>query len=178
MIGIDEVGRGAWAGPLLVCAARLRADIAGLTDSKLLTAKKREYFSEIIINNADIGYGWVTAAELDVIGLSAALRLASRRAVDDIVPEVNEEIIIDGTVDFLPAYNVKTIIRADQIIPAVSAASIVAKVTRDAYMYQLTETYPNYGFGSHVGYGTAVHRQAIAKYGLCPEHRTSFKIQK
>ncbi len=176
MIGIDEVGRGAWAGPLLVCAARLHADIPGLTDSKLVTPKKREQLSEQILANADIGFGWVTAQEIDTIGLGPALRLASKRAIAGVVPEPNEEIVIDGSVNFLPLLNSKTVVKADLHIAAVSAASIVAKVARDAYMAKLDQDLPRYAFASHVGYGTAKHRAAIAAHGLCAEHRKSFKI--
>lgn len=176
MIGIDEVGRGAWAGPLLVCAARLRSPVDGLTDSKLLSAKKREYFAEIIKKQADIGYGWVLASEIDDIGLSAALRLATARAITEIAPMASEEIIIDGTVNFAPSYNVKTIIKADLTVPAVSAASIVAKVARDAHMAELAKKYPNYSFEKHVGYGTVLHKAAIKEFGYTPEHRRSFKI--
>jgi len=176
MIGIDEVGRGAWAGPLLVCAARLHQPVGGLKDSKLLSAKKRQELSAQILLVADIGYGWVPAAELDSIGLAAAMRLATERAIIAIQPQQNEEIIIDGSVNFAPQFGATTLVKADQTVPAVSAASIVAKVARDAYMTKLDSSYPAYGFANHVGYGTAAHAKAIAKYGLCVEHRTSFKI--
>jgi len=176
MIGVDEVGRGAWAGPLLVCAARLHQPVAGIRDSKLLSAKKRQLLATEILEHADIGYGWVPAAELDSIGLAAALRLATKRALEMVQPTTDEDIIIDGTINFAPEYNVTTLIKADQTMPAVGAASIVAKVARDAYMYALATTYPAYGFDAHVGYGTAAHRQAIAAQGLCAEHRRSFKI--
>jgi ribonuclease HII len=176
MIGIDEVGRGAWAGPLLVCAARLNAPIDGLTDSKLLSAKKREHFAEIIKNWANVGFGWVSAEEIDNIGLSRALRLATARAIANLGINTNEQVIIDGSVNFAPEFNSKTIIKADLTVPVVSAASIIAKVTRDAHMAELAIVYPNYGFEKHVGYGTAFHKEAIAKYGYTPEHRRSFKI--
>jgi ribonuclease HII len=177
VIGIDEVGRGAWAGPLLVCAARLHTDIQGLKDSKLLSAKKRQEFSIVIIKNADIGYGWVSAKELDNIGLATALRLATERALTEIVPRPNEEIIIDGTINFAPEYNAATMIKADQKVPSVSAASIVAKVARDSYMQKLSLAYPAYGFDTHVGYGTSQHTKAINENGLCIEHRKSFKLK-
>jgi ribonuclease HII len=179
ILGIDEVGRGPWAGPLVVGAVVLGgATIPGLTDSKKLTKKRREELDGIIREQASgFGLGWVPADEIDAIGLSAALVLATKRAVEQIdVPY--SEIIIDGTVNFLKdttkgAY-VTTLTKADLLIPSVSAASIVAKVARDAYMTEQDCVYPGYGFTRHVGYGTAVHRAAIEKFGVTPLHRLSF----
>ena len=179
ILGIDEVGRGPWAGPLVVGACVLgEAQIEGLTDSKKLTPKKREALAPVIREKATVGLGWVSAAELDAIGLSVALRKACREAVKQIrVPY--HEIVIDGTVNFLSdtplARYVQVLKKADLLVPEVSAASIVAKVARDNYMYKLAEKYPGYGFEKHVGYGTAAHKAAIAKLGPCPEHRLSFR---
>lgn len=190
ILGIDEVGRGPWAGPLVIGAAILPKDTAGnypdwvapLTDSKKLSEKKREAYSAIILENAlATGLGWVASAEIDDLGLSAALKLATRRAVEEIkatkVPFT--EIIIDGTVNFLAGtsleHHVTNLKKADLLIKEVSAASIIAKVARDNYMKDLAEKYPEYGFDKHVGYGTAAHKAALAKYGPCPEHRSSFK---
>lgn len=177
MIGVDEVGRGAWAGPLLVCAARLHTEIPGIADSKLLTKKRREELNVQIQKNADIGYGWVDAAEIDAIGLSAALKLATKRALGELQVLPNEEIIIDGLINFAPMHaNVRVLPKADQLVPAVSAASIAAKVARDARMAEIAKIYTDYGFEKHVGYGTALHAQAIIRCGLCNEHRRSFKL--
>ena len=179
ILGIDEVGRGPWAGPLVVGACVLGdAKIDGLTDSKKLTAKKREKLDILIREQASFGLGWVSAEELDKIGLIAALRKATRDAVKQIeVPY--HEIIIDGTINFLSdtklSSYVQTIPKADFLVPEVSAASIIAKVARDNYMIKLAERFPNYGFEKHVGYGTAAHREALEKYGPCEEHRHSFK---
>lgn len=179
IVGIDEVGRGPWAGPLVVGAVVLGGQaIEGLTDSKKLTKKKREVLSaEIYEKAAGVGLGWVSATEIDEIGLSGALRLATRRALEQIHTPYSE-IIIDGTINFLADTNkgqyVTTLAKADLLIPSVSAASIVAKVARDSYMEEQDGMYPDYGFKSHVGYGTAVHRKAIEEFGVTPLHRLSF----
>ena len=190
ILGIDEVGRGPWAGPLVIGAVILPKDPSGtlpawtddLTDSKKLSAKKRESLAETILKNASAtGLGWVSSREIDSLGLSASLRLATRRAVEEVqlakVPF--QEIIIDGTVNFLSGTPLEPYVtllkKADLLVKEVSAASILAKVARDRYMTSLAEVYPGYGFESHVGYGTAAHRAALAKLGACPEHRTSFK---
>lgn len=179
ILGIDEVGRGPWAGPLVIGAVVLGgAIIDGLTDSKKLSKKRREELDVVIRERASgIGLGWVHADELDEIGLSASLVLATKRAVEQIdVPY--HEIIIDGTVNFLQDTSkgsyVTTLKKADLLIPSVSAASIIAKVARDAYMTEQDSVHPGYGFTSHVGYGTAVHRAAIDKLGVTPLHRLSF----
>lgn len=177
--GIDEVGRGPWAGPLVVGAVVLgNAVIDGLTDSKKLSKAKREALSaEITLRAAACGLGWVDAGELDDIGMSAALTLGARRALEQIsVPY--HEIIIDGTVNLLAgtrkgAY-VTTLKKADLLISAVSAASIIAKVARDDYMSEQAEIYPGYGFERNVGYGTQLHQQGIKEHGLTPLHRRSF----
>lgn len=179
ILGIDEAGRGPWAGPLVVGAVVLGgAEIEGLTDSKKLTKKKREVI-DVQVRNCALGYGlgWVSADELDSIGMSAALRIATIRAVTSISCRY-DEIIIDGTVNFLrdtgKGKYVKTMAKADLLIPSVSAASVVAKVARDRYMTKLSEQYSEYGFATNAGYGTAKHRQAIEGYGVTPEHRLSF----
>jgi ribonuclease HII len=176
MIGVDEVGRGAWAGPLLVCAARLKVPINGLKDSKQLSPKKRAELAIIIKSQADVGYGWVSANEIDDIGLSASLKLATTKALQEIDYQTDEELVIDGTVNFVPDLKATCMPKADNLVPAISAASIVAKVTRDQYMAELAKKYPNYGFEKHVGYGTKVHAEAIKTHGFCSEHRRSYKI--
>ena len=179
ILGIDEVGRGPWAGPLVVGAVVLGdAMIEGLTDSKKLSKKRRSELDVIIrAQAAGFGLGWVTANELDDIGLSEALRLATRRAVGQIKTPYHE-IIIDGTINFLADTNkgdyVTTMKKADLLVPCVSAASIVAKVARDKFMTEQDAIYPGYGFASHVGYGTAAHIKAINELGVTPLHRLSF----
>ncbi len=179
ILGIDEVGRGPWAGPLVIGAVVLGdIPIDALNDSKKLTKNKREELDSIIRRDAaGYGLGWVSSEEIDEIGLSAALRLATIRAVEQVnVPY--HEIIIDGTINFLSdttkgAY-VTTLPKGDALIPAISAASIIAKVARDKFMAKQDELYPGYSFASHVGYGTAAHQKEIATYGITPLHRRSF----
>jgi ribonuclease HII len=175
IVGIDEVGRGAWAGPLVVGAVFLGgANIPGLTDSKKLTKKQRELLDVKIRQTAlAIGIGWVSARQLDRIGLSEALKLASRRALSHIRHEY-QEIIIDGTIRLIDHPKVTLMKKADLLVPSVSAASIVAKVARDNYMKHIDAIFPGYNFSRHVGYGTALHRQAIADLGVTHLHRTSF----
>ena len=179
ILGIDEVGRGPWAGPLVVGAVVLGgAVIDGLTDSKKLSKKRREVLDIIIREKASgYGLGWVSANEIDEIGLGNALRLATRRAVEQVKTPYHE-IIIDGTINLLAETNkaeyVTTMKKADLLVPSVSAASIIAKVARDNYMAEQDGVYNGYAFASHVGYGTAAHREAIEKNGVTPLHRLSF----
>lgn len=180
ILGIDEVGRGPWAGPLVVGAVVLGEtdSIEGLTDSKKLSAKRRiQLDSQIRQEALGWGLGWVHADELDAIGLPAALRLATVRAVEAVRAPYHE-IIIDGTINFLgdttKGQYVTTMAKADLLIPAVSAASIIAKVARDAYMEEQDVLHPAYGFASHVGYGTAKHQKALLENGVTALHRRSF----
>ena len=203
ILGIDEVGRGPLAGPLVVGAVILPRGEAGgapgrgllecglpgwvgeLRDSKKLTAKKREAFSDLICAEAVYGLGWVFADELDAVGISEALRLATRRAVLEVQEKARaagvsfSQIVIDGKVNFLAGTGlsgyVSTAVKADDLVKEVSAASIVAKVARDKYMRDMALKYPGYGFEKHVGYGTAKHMAAIRELGICPEHRKSFE---
>ena len=185
ILGIDEVGRGPLAGPLVVGAVILPASrpdwVADLRDSKKLSVKKREELSELILAECSCGLGWVSASEIDEIGISKALSLACSRAVKSVqkLHTPFSEIVIDGKVNFLKGTAlenfVSTMPKADDLVKEVSAASIIAKVARDHYMYELDSKYPGYGFSSHVGYGTAKHMVAISELGISPEHRKSFE---
>ncbi|MBR2600875.1 ribonuclease HII [Candidatus Saccharibacteria bacterium] len=196
ILGIDEVGRGPWAGPLVIGAVVLPVGLKFewvdlLADSKKLTEKKREKLSSEILSKEAreagvlTGLGWVPAEELDEIGLSNALKLAARRAVGNLLETSDgksasfSEIIIDGTQNFLVGTEYETLVsvlpKADAKIREVSAASIIAKVARDNYMKDLATKYPEYGFEKHVGYGTAAHKTALEEFGPCPEHRRSFR---
>ena len=181
MIGIDEVGRGAWAGPLLVCAARLKAGHVtppGLTDSKLLTRNQREKLFQDIVTRYDLSEAWVSASMIDLLGLGPSLKSACLFAAFQITNNSSEAIILDGSVNYFKGskyLNVSTLPKADATVSEVSAASIYAKVMRDKYMKDLSIQFEQYGFESHVGYGTEAHRVALLVHGPISEHRLSIK---
>lgn len=174
--GVDEAGRGPLAGP--VCAAAVilpaHADIPGLDDSKKLTDKRRRELMPIIMEKA-LAYGIAFAdhKEIDEINILQATFLAMERAVSmlELKPQL---LLIDGNrqKDFgVPA---ETVVHGDSLSASIAAASILAKVTRDDYMLQLSDQYPMYGFDVHKGYGTKAHYAALTEHGPCPFHRMSF----
>ena len=176
IVGVDEVGRGCWAGPVAAGAVVLSKRMRGLKDSKLLTAPQRVALdAKIRVNALSFGIGWASVEEIDQLGMTEAVRLAMHRALDLITVEY-DELVVDGNYNYF-ADNPKsrTLIDADNLIPEVSAASIIAKVARDAYMAEIAANFPQYGFERHVGYGTAAHRAALALHGVCELHRQSFK---
>jgi ribonuclease HII len=178
MVGVDEVGRGCLAGPILVVAARAKSQLPdGLRDSKLLSRKQRVEMLDLLSNCCEFGEGWVKAVEIDRYGLANALRLGIKRALKAINATTSEEIIMDGKVNYLPKKfkNVKCLIDADNLVPIVSAASVRAKVTRDNFMFALAKKHPSYMFENHVGYGTREHREAINSRGVIKfVHRVSY----
>ncbi|PID99276.1 ribonuclease HII [Candidatus Saccharibacteria bacterium] len=196
-VGLDEVGRGAWAGPLVAAAVALPYNkkpfqedcppkIGGtvLRDSKRLSQRQRERLDGFIRLQADaFGIGWVSAAEVDSLGLTAAVRLAMQRAMQELEKSgvCYDEIIIDGNYNYLSevselsAFAVSTMVGADDVVPAVSAASIIAKVARDNAMRELAREYTGYGFADNVGYGTRQHAAALEQLGVTDMHRKSFR---
>lgn len=175
VLGIDEVGRGSLAGPLVVGAVVIDKPIKGLRDSKLLSRNQRLTVNDLIYQKAVyIGLGWVQVEELDSLGLTRGLTLASERALEQLDTKV-DRVILDGNFNYLKGIdNCELIIKADRSIAAVSAASIVAKVARDSYMIALAKHYPQYMFENNVGYGTSAHLKALAVNGPCIHHRRSF----
>ncbi|MFO0862420.1 MAG: ribonuclease HII [Candidatus Saccharibacteria bacterium] len=174
--GIDEVGRGALAGPLVAGCVILPLDHRlGLADSKLISAKKRTSIAEQIRSSAvGFGLGWVSNTEIDEFGLAWCLQEAYLRALENMHLEVSH-IILDGSVDYLKEFEIcQTMVKADQKVNCVAAASILAKVARDNYMQSLCEQYPEYCYDTNVGYGTKAHREALSKHGLTDIHRKSF----
>ena len=173
--GVDEAGRGPWAGP--VCAAAVILDArnipAGLNDSKKLTEGKRERLYPEIIAAADVGVGLVSAAEIDEINILQATYLAMNRAVA-VLKSKPSLALIDGNRAPKLFCVTQMIIGGDAKSLSIAAASIIAKVTRDRLMIEMDAAYPAYCFARHKGYGTAFHAAALAKHGPCTEHRKSF----
>lgn len=181
MAGVDEAGRGPLAGPVVASAVVLdRArPISGLADSKKLSALRREFLAEEIKRHALAwSVAWADPAEIDAINILAATMLAMRRAILGLSIRPNK-VQIDG--NRLPNLRFdrtlidgEAIIGGDDIVPAISAASIIAKTTRDQMMFELDRIYPAYEFARHKGYGTEIHRQKLLEFGPCREHRRSF----
>lgn len=174
--GVDEAGRGPLAGPVIAAAVILPVErgIAGLKDSKKLTAAARERLAvEIKAKALSWGIGRADISEIDEINILQASLLAMRRAVAAlaIAPQL---VLVDG--DHCPELDcqVTAIVRGDQTVPAISAASILAKVSRDLEMIAMDRLYPGYGFAQHKGYPTRQHLQALAAHGICAIHRRSF----
>ena len=174
--GVDEAGRGPLAGP--VCAAAVilpeHLEIPGLTDSKKLSDKKRRELFPIIQEQAvAYGIGLASEAEIDEINILQATFLAMRRALDQL-PVRPEIALIDGNRETDFGLPVKTVVKGDSLSANIAAASVLAKVTRDNFMVEMAETYPQYGFEIHKGYGTKAHYEALRQYGPCPIHRKTF----
>ncbi|WP_420079391.1 ribonuclease HII [Streptomyces sp. JL4002] len=178
--GVDEVGRGAWAGPVTVCAAitGLRRPPVGLTDSKLLTPKRRDALLDVLQDWVTAyGLGHSTPEEIDALGMTAALRLAAERALGAL-PVRPDAVILDGKHDYLGSpWQVRTVIKGDQSCIAVAAASVIAKVRRDRMMADLGEqdgSLADFGFAANAGYPSPVHRAALEAQGPTPYHRLSW----
>lgn len=176
LAGVDEVGRGPLAGPVVAAAVILdpQAVPDGLDDSKNLTPARRDELFALIAQSAlAIGVASATAAEIDAINIRQATLLAMRRAVAALaLPPAF--VLVDGNDPPTLACPAESVIGGDAQIASIAAASIVAKVTRDAMMARLCARYPAYGFSLHAGYGTPRHRAALQAHGPCPEHRYSF----
>ncbi len=173
--GVDEAGRGPWAGPVVAGAVILDpAHIpAGLNDSKKLSANKREALYEAITAQHQWGAGIASAAEIDALNILQATKLAMQRAVAAL-PTPPGYVLIDGNHSFDAPCPTNTVVKGDSRSLSIAAASIIAKVTRDRMMQDLHKTYPHYGWDSNAGYGTKQHQEGLAVHGITPEHRKSF----
>lgn len=179
--GIDEAGRGCWAGPVVAAAVILNqhvladpALLAGVDDSKALSSLQRQRLYEQITRNARWAIGLVPAHVIDSHGILNATRLAMQIALLRL-PVLPGALLIDAvTLHGWPCPQ-QAIIKGDALCLSIAAASIIAKVSRDRYMSTLGRSYPNYGFGEHKGYGTAAHAAALQRYGPTAQHRMSFR---
>ena len=174
--GVDEAGRGPLAGPVYAAAVILPDGLEemGINDSKKMTEKKREALFDIIVENATAyGIGFATEKEIDEINILNATFLAMRRAVEamGVKPDL---VLVDGNRKPGTGYEEVTLVKGDAKSISISAASILAKVSRDRYMKDLAERHPEYKFEQHKGYGTKLHYEMIEQYGILPDHRRSF----
>ena len=178
VFGVDEVGRGPWAGPVTAAAACLRpaAIPAGLADSKALSAPRREWIALQLQACADVEIGWASVDEIDQLNILAATHLAMARAVAALSARIGPPaiILIDGNRAPTLPWPTRTLVKGDATVASIAAASIAAKVARDAHMAGLAQIFPAYGWASNKGYGVAAHAAALALHGVTPHHRRSF----
>ncbi len=173
LCGIDEAGRGCIAGDLVIAGVILTSPIQGLMDSKKISEKKREALYPEIIQNSLYHIVSFSAQEIDKEGLSHALAQGLREIMEHLDAQI---YLYDGNQTF-GVLGISTMVKADTKVAEVSAASILAKVTHDRAIIHAAQTYPEYGFEKHKGYGTKAHIEAIQTHGLTPLHRHSFKIK-
>jgi len=174
LCGIDEAGRGPLAGSLVIAGVILDAPIDGLGDSKQLSEKRREALFDVLVERVRHRIVRFSCQEVDDLGISECLRRGLREIQEYFGDEV--KYLYDGNTTF-GVSNLETMVKADAKVPEVSAASILAKVTRDREIVALAKRYPEYGFDHHKGYGTRAHIEAIVAHGRCPIHRQSFRIK-
>ena len=176
IVGVDEVGRGPWAGPVVACAVQLHGTPPeGLNDSKKLSAKRRDTMVPLLEAIADIGYGEASVEEIDSVNIRQATHLAMLRAIAAL-PQTPDYLLIDGH-DLprgLPC-PAQTIIKGDGKSLSIAAASVLAKTRRDCGMVALAQQFPGYGWEKNAGYGTAQHQAGLRELGVTPHHRRSFK---
>lgn len=178
--GIDEAGRGAWAGPVCAAAVVLPIDpsltqtLKGVRDSKLMAPLERETWAPRIRETAlGWGVGFASAQEIDTLGIVPATKLAATRALETLSPDY---LLTDALLFRELELPQTSLIKGDQRSLSVAAASVLAKTSRDALLRELDSRYPGYGFARHKGYGTYIHREAIGRLGVCAEHRKTFSI--
>ena len=175
LCGIDEAGRGPIAGPLVVAGVVLEKTLDGLNDSKVLSEKKREKLFDLIKENSKYHIVFTDAKTIDELGLSFCIKNSILEIMEKL-KNYSDEFLMDGNTAF-GIQNLNWKIKADATVKEVSAASILAKVSRDRYMNEISSKYQNYDFHKHKGYGTKAHIEAIKKFGRSDEHRVSFKLK-
>jgi len=173
LCGIDEAGRGPIAGPLVYAGVKLHQNIEGLGDSKSLSEKKRLLLFSAIKEYADVSIVITAAEKIDEHGLSECIKMSLKQIMQE---QDTDNFLFDGNSSY-GFDNLNTMVKADTKVAQVSAASIIAKVTRDKIMVELSQKYPQYGFEKHKGYGSAAHIEAIKKFGYCEIHRKSYKVK-
>ncbi len=194
IVGIDEAGRGPLAGPLSVAAVAIISSAVAqeffsflktrdgkLKDSKKLTEKRREEIFNLLVKSKGvvIAHKFVSSSKIDKKGIRAALDLASKSVLEQILKKANIDksqvkVLMDASLNVPEEFKQESIKKGDELVLEIALASVVAKVKRDKYMIRLSKEYPEYLFESHKGYGTKKHIEAIKKYGLIPEHRKTF----
>tara|TARA_B100000963_G_scaffold80709_1_gene68703 strand:+ start:4814 stop:5350 length:537 start_codon:yes stop_codon:yes gene_type:complete len=174
IVGIDEVGRGCLAGPVIAAAVILKSPIHGLEDSKKLSPTKRKDLNEKIIENSIFAIGSANNHEIDEMNILQASLLAMQRSFKNLNVKP-KKILVDGIHVFSTSLKIESIVGGDNLIPSISAASIVAKVYRDKLMTEYSKEFPRYGFEKHKGYPTKFHKEMIAKHGFTKIHRKTFK---
>ena len=172
--GVDEVGRGCLAGPVIAASVVLKRPIKGLMDSKKLSLKKREYLNQVIIENSIFAIGAADNQEIDQINILQASLLAMQRSLEKLGVKP-KKVLVDGSHIFETPIEIESIVGGDNLIPSISAASVVAKVYRDRLMTAYSKEFPNYGFDKHKGYPTKLHKEMIKRYGFTKIHRRTFK---
>lgn len=176
VIGVDEVGRGCLAGPVIAAAIKVDKRIVnfGANDSKKLSPKKRELIYNNLIQHFDYAIGIVEVTEIDSINILNATKKAMEIAIRSLDPAISHPIIVDGNTKPFASDKIHTVIQADAIMPSVAAASIIAKVTRDRLMAEKGLSFPHYNWQQNAGYGTKQHINAILEHGICEHHRRTF----
>ena len=174
IVGIDEVGRGCLAGPVIAAAVILKSPIHGLEDSKKLSPTKRKDLNEKIIENSIFAIGSANNHEIDEMNILQASLLAMQRSFKNLNVKP-KKILVDGIHVFSTSIKIESIVGGDNLIPSISAASIVAKVYRDKLMTEYSKEFPRHGFEKHKGYPTKFHKEMIAKHGFTKIHRKTFK---
>lgn len=175
LCGIDEAGRGPLAGPLVVAGVVLEKELFGLNDSKVLSAKKREELFPLILENSKYHIVFKSSQDIDTKGLSLCLKESILEIMEKLKP-YSDEFLMDGNTSF-GIENLNHLVKADATIAQVSAASILAKVSRDRFMMNIADNYPNYSFKKHKAYGTKAHIEEIKEFGRSDIHRFSFKLK-